>query len=72
VKGILLELWGLFVDDGKMALGLIFWVAILGLASRWTPIPVTWNAPLLFLGCLGILMASVVQVAKRRSSQCPQ
>ena len=60
LRTILAELWGLFVDDGLLALGLVLWVAaaallvpILGLESA--------GGPVLFLGAALVFIASVLR-----------
>jgi hypothetical protein len=58
------ELWGLFVDDGSLALALIIWVAICGFGLSRTPVPAAWDAPILFVGCLAILVVNVMRNAR--------
>jgi hypothetical protein len=64
VAGILRELWGLFVDDGLLAIGLVLWIAVaavlvpaLGLEAM--------GGPILFLGAASVLVASLVRAARR-------
>ena len=63
---VLKELWGLFVDDGSLALALIIWVAICGFGLARVAIPAAWDAPLLFVGCLVILVFNVMRSAGGR------
>jgi len=65
IAAILKELWSLFVDDGSLALALILWVALSGFGLPRLPLPVAWNGPVLFIGCLVIL---VVNVLRKRSA----
>jgi len=67
LQRILLELWGLFVDDGSLALGLLFWCAISGLGLTRLPIAPEWDGAILFLGCLAILIANVVRTGMKRA-----
>jgi hypothetical protein len=60
LRTILAELWGLFVDDGLLAFGLVLWVAlaaillpILGLEGV--------GGPALFLGAALVFAASVLR-----------
>jgi hypothetical protein len=60
VRAILAELWGLFVDDGLLALGLALWIAAaavlvpaLGLRA--------FGGPVLFAGAALILVASLLR-----------
>jgi hypothetical protein len=64
LKTIVKELWGLFVDDGSLALALIIWVAACGIGLPYLPIAAA--APILFLGCLAILIVNVAQTARRK------
>lgn len=60
LRTILTELWGLFVDDGLLALGLVLWVA---LAAILMPIlGLEWvGGPALFLGAALVFTASVLR-----------
>jgi hypothetical protein len=61
IAAVLKELWGLFVDDGSLALALIIWVAVCGFGLPRMPIPVAWDGPVLFIGCLVILVFNVLR-----------
>jgi hypothetical protein len=61
------ELWGLFVDDGSLALALIAWVAICAFGLPRLPVPPVWDGPLLFTGCVFILVFAVLRTARGRS-----
>ena len=67
LAAILKELWGLFVDDGSLALALIAWVTISGLGLPHLPVPVEWDGPVLFAGCLVILVSTVLRSARGKS-----
>jgi hypothetical protein len=60
------ELWGLFVDDGSLALALVLWCAAAGLALPPLGLPEEWNGPILFVGCLAILLGNVATTVRRR------
>jgi hypothetical protein len=64
---ILKEVWGLFVDDGSLALALIAWVAICAFGALHLPIPTQWDGPLLFAGCVAILVFAVLLTARGKS-----
>lgn len=66
MKTILKELWGLFVDDGNLALGLVIWVAVCAAALPVLPIADVAAAPVLFLGSLAILIVNVLRTARRK------
>lgn len=60
------ELWGLFVDDGRLAMALVVWCGF-ALAGGFSAIgvPSQWRGPILTLGCLAILIANVLDSARR-------
>jgi len=63
LKIILVEIYGLFVDDGSFALVIVVW---LGIASFMLPridIPSSANALILFAGLLLIMLESVLRRA---------
>ena len=61
--GILRELWGLFVDDGLLAIGLILWVAVAALLVPAFGLSAI-GGPILFLGAALVLVASLVKAAR--------
>lgn len=67
VRAIGLGIVALFVDDGWLALGLLGWTAVNGLALRaWPGTPFVLVGGALFVGYLAILLGSVVDAAVRR------
>jgi hypothetical protein len=60
------ELWGLFVDDGRLAIALVAWcgVALAG-GFKVVGVPADWRGALLVLGCLTILILNVLDSARR-------
>lgn len=64
LKTIVLEIWGLFVDDGAFALAVLCWLAVAGVLShalRRSP----WMAPVFFGGLVVILAAGAVRQSRR-------
>ena len=59
------EVFGLFFDDGFLAVGILVWVAAMTWLVPRIPIPMSWMAPLLFLGLAALLLTSVVQSARK-------
>jgi hypothetical protein len=59
LKSVFAELWGLFVDDGTLAIGLLAWCVFARLVLPATPLSLSADAVLLFVGCLTVLLASV-------------
>lgn len=57
-------IFGLFVDDGALAVGLLAWTALIGLAVRlWPFTPFAVPGTALFLGYVAILIGNVVHAA---------
>lgn len=63
---VLRELAGLFVDDGSLALALVIWAAVAGYGLPHLPVPRDWDAPILFLGCVLILLENLYRSTRRR------
>jgi hypothetical protein len=61
----LTQVWGLFVDDGLLALGLVVWCAVTRWALPAIAAPQVIRAPLLLVGCLLVLIADVLITARR-------
>lgn len=58
------QLWHLFVDDGSLAGALVVWCGCVGfLLPRLIPFS-GWNAPILFLGCIAILLVNIAMAAR--------
>jgi hypothetical protein len=66
VSRILRELAGLFVDDGSLAVALVIWAVVAGLALPHLPLPREWDGPILFLGCVLILLENLRRSTRRR------
>jgi len=64
LKTILDELIGLFVDDGSLALAILFWILIAAALPR-LGLPLAWSGPILFLGLLAILIENIARRANR-------
>lgn len=65
LKTILTEGWGLFVDDGRYALSIVVWLALVWLLLPRLRLDGGWNALILFVGLLAILLESVSRRARR-------
>lgn len=65
LAGVLRELFGLFVDDGALALALVAIIALAAVAAALMPGTLAAGAVLL-LGCIGVLVVNVVMAARRR------
>ena len=49
----LAELWGLFVDDARIAALIVGWIAVACAVMRQLP-PTPWSGPVLFAGLAAI------------------
>ena len=65
LKTILAEGWGLFVDDGRYALSIVVWLLLAWLVLPRLRLDGGWNALILFVGLLAILLESVSRRARR-------
>lgn len=66
-RAALSEILGLFIDDGSLALFTALLIAIIGVAVEWLTLPPLIGAVLLFIGCLMILLASLLRATRRSS-----
>jgi len=58
------EVYGLFVEDGSLAMMLLLWIAVVAFVfPRW-PGGMAWHAPLFCLGVLMILLENVWRSAR--------
>lgn len=59
------EFIGLFIEDGSLAVGILVWVAVVGLVFPHLPGSSKWGAPLLFVGLAAILVENVLRRARK-------
>ena len=55
------KLWGLFVDDGQLALAIVVWLLLAWWALPLLRLGEIWNAVVLAAGLLAILARGVVR-----------
>jgi hypothetical protein len=66
LKAVIRELFGLFVDDGSLALGVLAVVLLAAVSTALVPdLPLATGA-ILLLGCLGALLVNLAKAARRR------
>lgn len=65
LTAVLRELFGLFVDDGALALGVCAVVLLAALSTLLIPDRPLATGALLLLGCLGVLMMNLARAARR-------
>ncbi len=66
LKAMLREIFGLFVDDGSLAIAVLVWLALLRLLLPQLPVPAVWRGVILVAGLLGILLESALRRARQR------
>ena len=66
LQSVLTELFGMFVDDGSLAIAILAWVAIIALVQRLAVLPPAVVGALLFLGLAGLLIENVLRRARKR------
>jgi hypothetical protein len=59
------KVFGLFVDDGSLALSILVWIFALHVVAPIASIEQTWAAPVLFLGCAGMLIENVLRASRQ-------
>jgi hypothetical protein len=63
---MLRELFGLFVDDGSLALGVMAVVLLAAVSAALVPdLPLATGA-ILLIGCLGALLVNLAKAVRRR------
>jgi hypothetical protein len=66
LAAVIRELFGLFVDDGSLALGVLAVVLLAAVSTALVPdLPLATGA-ILLLGCLGALLVNLAKAARRR------
>lgn len=66
LKAMLREIFGLFVDDGSLAIAVLVWLALLRLLLPQLSVPAVWRGVILVAGLLGILLESALRRARQR------
>ena len=59
------KVFELFVDDGSLAVRILVWIFALHVVAPIAFIEQTWAAPVLFLGCVGILIENVLRASRQ-------
>lgn len=59
------EVYGLFVEDGSYAVGILVWVLVAALVLPHVPALGLWRAPLLFAGLLVMLVENVLRTSRK-------
>lgn len=59
------EVYGLFVEDGSYAAGILLWVLAAGFALTHLPALGLWRAPLLFVGLVALLAENIARTSRK-------
>lgn len=59
------EVYGLFVEDGSYAVGILVWVLVAAFVLPHLPALGLWRGPLLFAGMLFLLVENVLRTARK-------
>ena len=59
------KMFGLFVNDGSLAVLILGWIFGLNFIASIQFIRQTWAAPVLFLGCVTILIENVLRTSRQ-------
>ncbi|HTJ59146.1 MAG TPA: hypothetical protein VL418_16525 [Devosiaceae bacterium] len=65
IGAIIEEIWGMFVDDGSLAVLSLLLIAIVTAAVKLLAFPAQWGGAALGVGCLMILAYSVHKAVQR-------
>jgi hypothetical protein len=65
-RAVFRELFGLFVDDGSLALAIVAVVMLAAICLALIPDAPLAAGAILLLGCIGVLSANVARAARRR------
>jgi hypothetical protein len=59
-------LFGLFVDDGGMAVAILAWLAVVGLLSRLATLSAVWRGPVLLVGLVFLISWACLRSVRQR------
>jgi len=63
------EFFGMFIDDGALALAVLLLIAVAGVLAKFAHVDALLVAALLLPGCLLILAESVARAARKKFQQ---
>ncbi|WP_327206708.1 hypothetical protein [Rhizobium beringeri] len=66
LKVALKEFFGMFIDDGALALAALLLIAAVGVLVKFAQVDALLSAALLLVGCLLILAESVARAARQK------
>lgn len=66
LKVVFREFFGMFIDDGALALLALLLIAAVGVLVKFAHVDALLGAALLLVGCLMVLAESVARAARKR------
>ncbi|MBY2905287.1 hypothetical protein [Rhizobium leguminosarum] len=69
LKVVFREFFGMFIDDGALALLALLLIAAVGVLVKFANVDALLGAALLFVGCLMVLAESVARAARKKSQR---
>ena len=63
---IIEDLWGLFVDDGTLAVGIVLWLLLVALVLPRTGISAQFDGAILVAGLILGLMENIWRAARKK------
>lgn len=60
------QIFGLFVDDGGMAVAILAWLAVVGLLSRLATLSAVWRGPVLLVGLVFLISWACLRSVRQR------
>ncbi len=65
IKAVVVEVFGLFVDDGSFAIAILIWLALSWLLLPSVDVPAAAKGPILFAGLAAIFVESAARRARK-------
>ncbi len=59
------EIFGLFVEDGSLAIGILVWVAVAAFVFPQISGSEAWRSPVLFAGLVALLVENIWRSARK-------
>ncbi len=66
LNALVAELFGMFIDDGSLAIAILVWVGAIAALQASGLAPLEMSGPILFLGLGGLLLENVLRRARNR------
>ncbi|MDE2127412.1 MAG: hypothetical protein KGJ62_12550 [Armatimonadetes bacterium] len=66
LKTAVLELYGLFVEDGSLAVAILVWAAVAVFVFPWVHAPGSWEAAVFFAGIIVLFLENIWRSARKR------